>query len=61
MRWEMGRRSDNVEDRRGMGMGVPIVGGGIGTVVVLLLALFFGFDPSSILPSDPSAPPTSQT
>jgi predicted metalloprotease len=26
-----------------------------------LLALFFGFDPSSILPSDPSAPPTSQT
>jgi predicted metalloprotease len=59
MRWEMGRRSDNVEDRRGMGL--PIVGGGIGTVVVLLLALFFGFDPSSILPTGPSAPPTSQT
>jgi predicted metalloprotease len=57
----MGRRSDNVEDRRGMGMGVPIVGGGIGTVVLLVLALFFGFDPSSILPSDPSAPPTPQT
>ena len=55
MRWEMGRRSDNIEDRRGMG--IPIVGGGIGTVVILLLALFFGFDPSSILPTGPSAPP----
>jgi predicted metalloprotease len=51
----MGRRSDNIEDRRGMG--IPIVGGGIGTVVILLLALFFGFDPSSILPTGPSAPP----
>ena len=55
MRWDMGRRSDNIEDRRGMG--IPIVGGGIGTVVILLLALFFGFDPSSILPTGPSAPP----
>ena len=59
MRWESGRRSDNIEDRRGMGMGVPIVGGGIGTVVLLLLALFFGFDPSSILPTEPTAPSSS--
>lgn len=61
MRWQMGRRSDNVEDRRGSGMGLPIVGGGIGSVVVLLLALFFGFDPSSILPTDPSGAPPAQT
>ena len=69
MRWAGGRRSENVEDRRGMG--VPLVaGGGIGTGVVLLLALFFGFDPGVILNTDappvtpapsPSASPTNDT
>jgi predicted metalloprotease len=55
MRWSGGRRSDNIEDRRGMG--VPLVaGGGIGTVVLLVLALFFGFDPGAIL--NPEAPPS---
>ena len=55
MQWGGGRRSENVEDRRGIG--VPLVaGGGIGTVV-LLLAMFFGFDPSVILQGNaPSAP-----
>jgi predicted metalloprotease len=48
MRWQMGRRSANVEDRRGMGM--PLVaGGGIGTVLLVLAALFFGFDPGVVL------------
>jgi predicted metalloprotease len=55
MRWSGGRRSGNIEDRRGMG--VPLVaGGGIGTVVLLVLALFFGFDPGVILNSE--APPS---
>jgi predicted metalloprotease len=55
MRWSGGRRSGNIEDRRGMG--VPLVaGGGIGTVVLLVLALFFGFDPGAILNTE--APPT---
>ena len=61
MRWEMGRRSGNVEDRRGMG--VPLAaGGGIGTVVLLVLAMFFGFDPSAILSTGPqtSAPGVEQ-
>ncbi|MGH7347726.1 MAG: KPN_02809 family neutral zinc metallopeptidase, partial [Candidatus Rokuibacteriota bacterium] len=32
MRWQMGRRSDNVEDRRGMPVGRgAAVGGGLGT------------------------------
>jgi predicted metalloprotease len=54
MRWT-GRRSSNIEDRRGAG--VPLaVGGGIGTIVLLLAALFFGIDPGVILQSDPSAP-----
>ncbi len=59
MRWEMGRRSDNVEDRRGMGM--PLVaGGGIGTIVLLLVAMFFGFDPSAIVQTGPQAPVSGQ-
>ena len=56
MRWT-GRRSTNIEDRRGRGVPVA-VGGGIGTIVLLLAALFFGVDPSVILQSDPSAPVT---
>jgi predicted metalloprotease len=54
MRWTTGRRSQNVEDRRGLG--VPLVaGGGLGTVVLVLLALFFGFDPGVVLQTE--APP----
>lgn len=50
MRWQMGRRSDNIEDQRGIpgGRGT-VVGGGIGTLVLVLLALYFGVDPSVIL------------
>ena len=62
MLWRGGRRSDNVEDRRGQGGGVgggfrlPIGGraggiGGLGLVAVVLLGLFFGIDPSVILDS----------
>ena len=48
MRWTSGRQSDNVEDRRGSG--VPLVaGGGIGTIVLVLVALYFGIDPSVVL------------
>jgi uncharacterized protein len=54
-----GRRSGNVEDRRGMGGGALVAGGGIGSVVLVLLALFFGFDPGAILQTEePSAPTT---
>ena len=46
-----GRRSDNIEDRRGRRMTVA-AGGGIGTIVLVLVALFFGLDPGVILQSD---------
>jgi predicted metalloprotease len=45
MRWEGGRESDNVEDRRGMGVSPMVAGGGLGTVVIIVLALVFGVDP----------------
>src|SRR5512138_400242 len=60
MRWEGGRRSDNVEDRRGMGVSpTALAGGGIGTVLLVVIALFMGVDPSAILnrlDPGPSAP-----
>ena len=81
MRWRGGRRSDNIEDRRGAGepgggmgggfrmpggfgggMRFPGAGGagmsrgvkrggigGIGLIIIVLIALFFGFDPSMLL------------
>lgn len=59
MRWTVGRRSQNIEDRRGMGGGGGFGGsavrvggaGGIGVVVLALVAMFFGVDPSVVLNS----------
>jgi predicted metalloprotease len=49
MRWERGRRSDNIEDRRGMRVGRPGLTGGIGAIIVVLVAMYFGVDPSVVL------------
>ena len=51
MRWEGGRRSSNIEDRRGMGRGLAIGGGGLG-LLGLLFALLFGGDPGQYVPQD---------
>ena len=37
MRWESGRRSDNVEDRRGLRVTRGVAGGGLGTIVLVLI------------------------
>lgn len=50
MRWERGRRSDNIEDRRGMRVGKKgLASGGIGAIVLALVAIYFGVDPSVVL------------
>jgi predicted metalloprotease len=49
MKWEGRRESENVEDRRGMGGGRIAAGGGLGLVVMVVLALLFGVDPRQIL------------
>ena len=54
MRWQGGRRSDNVEDRRGLRVTRGIAGGGLGTIVLVLVALYFGVDPSTILNMAPT-------
>ena len=50
MRWRQGRRSQNVEDRRGMRISRKgAAGGGIGILVLVIAALFFGVDPSDFI------------
>ena len=53
MRFDNSRESSNVEDRRGGGGGggLPIGGKGIGigTIVLALVAMYFGVDPSVVL------------
>lgn len=48
MQWRGRRTSSNVEDRRGMG-GLPVVGGGIGLVVIVVISLLTGMDPRALL------------
>jgi uncharacterized protein len=48
MDWEGGRRSENVEDRRGISVG-GVAGGGIGVVVIAVIAMFLGVDPRVVL------------
>jgi len=62
MRWESGRRSDNTEDRRGMRVnGRGLAGGGIGAIILALVAMYFGVDPSVILNQAGSLAPTQET
>ncbi|NEV61074.1 KPN_02809 family neutral zinc metallopeptidase [Thiorhodococcus minor] len=71
MRWKTGRRSENVEDRRGSGLGgLPYggsrrphgvgrkvgVGGGLGTIVIVVVMLFLGVDPTVLLSQLGQAP-----
>ena len=59
MRWGDGRRSTNVEDRRGMRMSPGIAGGGLGALVIVILALVFGVDPrmlTQMLPQESAVP-----
>ena len=60
MRFDNSRESDNIEDRRGDGGGggLPIGGRGIGlgTVVLALVAMYFGVDPRVVLNLAEQAP-----
>lgn len=49
MRWRTGRRSQNVEDRRGTRITRGAAGGGLGIIVLALVAMYFGVDPSIVL------------
>ena len=54
MRWRGYRQSGNVEDRRGMG-GLGLAGGGIGAVVIAVVAMLFGINPGDVLRESPQS------
>lgn len=62
MRLDNGRQSDNVEDRRGDGGGSPAFIGrgsiGVGTIVLALVAMYFGVDPRVVLDMASGIAPT---
>lgn len=49
MRWRARRQSRHIEDRRGMRVSRAGVGGGLGLLVMVVMALLFGVDPSMLL------------
>ena len=63
MRWRSGRRSTNVEDRRGRRIGGGVKLGGGATLLIIVLALFLGQDPLQLLETagEFSVPPVDQT
>lgn len=63
MRWDRSRTSRNVEDRRASGPRMGKGSIGIGTIVLALVAMYFGVDPSVVLQladGTPTSAPTSQ-
>lgn len=49
MRWRDGRRSDNIEDRRTVRVSGKAKSGGIGVILLALVAMYFGIDPTLLL------------
>ncbi|MFB3159785.1 neutral zinc metallopeptidase [Neobacillus sp. 179-J 1A1 HS] len=55
MLWKGRRQSSNVEDRRGMGMGgKTVIGGGLGSIVVILLFALLGGNPGDLMNTTPT-------
>jgi len=59
MLWKDRRQSDNVEDRRGISGGGIAIGGGLGGIVILVIALLLGADPRKLLEQLPANDPGS--
>lgn len=58
MRWQGGRQSSNVNDRRGMGGGGLAAGGGLGAVVLGLVYFLLTGDPSGLQNAGPGSQPS---
>jgi uncharacterized protein len=56
MRWQGRSGSGNIEDRRGMGMGLPIGGGIGGLVLLLLVSALTGTNPIDLINGSGSSP-----
>jgi hypothetical protein len=55
MLWRGRRESDNVEDTRGSGGRRLVVGGGIGTIILVVIYLLLGGDPQALFNSQQGA------
>jgi uncharacterized protein len=55
MLWQGRRESENVEDVRGSGGGRLVLGGGIGTVILVVLYLLLGGDPQALFDAQQQA------
>lgn len=60
MKWQGRQGSGNIEDRRGMSPRRMVAGGGIGTIIILLVVFLLGGDPSQLLESLPMTSGTEQ-
>ncbi|HLT86535.1 MAG TPA: neutral zinc metallopeptidase [Sphingobacterium sp.] len=60
MKWQGGRRSGNIEDKRGMSGGQKLTLGGIGGVIVLIIGFLLGGDPEQLLNQMQQTAPTEQ-
>jgi uncharacterized protein len=60
MKWQGRQGSGNIEDRRGMSRGGLAIGGGIGGIVILLIVMLLGGDPSQLLNGLKGDPETEQ-
>lgn len=58
MKWQGGRRSGNIEDKRGMSGGQKLTLGGIGGVIVLIIGFLMGGDPEQLLNQMQQTAPT---
>jgi len=58
MRWRGERQSTNIEDRRGFSAGRVVGGGGLGALLLMVLALVFGVDPRQFMEQVPENPPS---
>lgn len=57
VQWRRGRQSSNVEDRRGTRVRKGAVGGGVGLLIMIIVAWLLGVDPRQILQIAESAGP----
>lgn len=57
MQWRNRQGSSNIEDRRGMGKGIAVGGGGIGVLILALVIYLCGGDPQALLDQVTDSPP----
>ncbi|MBK8882784.1 MAG: neutral zinc metallopeptidase [Bacteroidales bacterium] len=61
MKWEGRQGSGNIEDRRGRSTGRMAIGGGIGTIVIVIIVLLLGGDPAQLLDTMQSGDTSTET